>query len=759
MAMRAAVLLLVLCATFALADDVLQVGSVNVDPPTLVTLGVQLLVSGDDDRDASVAVRYRAVGESTWRDALPLFRVRPEVVVGRTVPEQFAGSIFELTPDTAYEIELHATDTDGPVDIVVPVTASTRPLPSGPANPVVRNVSTASALQSALSSAAPGDVITLADGVYAGDFTMTASGTVADPIVIRGTSIAGTIVDAGCNDCNVLEVYGSHVHVERLTLRNANRGLRFQGASAIGNVVRRVRIEDVRLGIGSQADQRDFYLCDNELQGRLAWPLVYADDGGAHSDDDGILVNGSGHVVCHNWLAGFGDALKIANEGARAIDFYGNEVMSAYDNGLELDNSEGNTRAFRNRFTNTYATLSFQPIYGGPAYALRNVVVNVAHEQLKFHGLGGSPAREPSGMIVLHNTFVSPALALNLQTGATSHFFTLANNIFVGPSPAGARVVDWSSPINGGTLDYDGWFPDGRFDFDAAGNHLSFAAMQAAGSLETHGVLLDANTFASGLAAPASFRDTLEAQDVTLASGTPALDAGLVLPNVNDGFDGTGPDLGALEHGCPVPHFGVRPEGIDETNEPTGCGGPPSIPTTTTTTLPWITIRTSGLTLRDDVVPPINPDARRVSFKSSTKRDPAANRIVPPAPGSTGDPILGGATLTVYDSAGSGEKVVVTLPAGAGWSTLGSASSPKGWRFRSDGPVTSVTVKADSIKVKGGKAGWTYTLDEPTQGRVAVRLALGTARPWCADAPGKSDRPGSFVAEKMAAPSLCPAVP
>src|SRR6185436_15592404 len=120
------------------------------------------------------------------------------------------------------------------VGIVLPVTASTRPLPNEPAHPVIRNVSTASALQAAISAAAPGDVITLADGLYAGDFTMTASGTAADPIVIRGTSTAGTVLDAGCNDCNVLEVYGSHVHVERLTLRNANRGLRFQGPNTIG---------------------------------------------------------------------------------------------------------------------------------------------------------------------------------------------------------------------------------------------------------------------------------------------------------------------------------------------------------------------------------------------------------------------------------------------------------------------------------------------------------------------------------------------
>src|SRR5262249_10439444 len=192
-------------------------------------------------------------------------------------------------------------------------------------------------------------------------------------------------------------------------------------------------------------------------------------DGGVHSDDDGIHVQGNGHVVCHNQIVGFGDAMKTAQDGARAVDFYGNEVLSAYDNGVELDGSEGNTRAFRNRFTNTYATLSFQPIYGGPAYALPNVVGNVANEQLKFHPLGRKPPEGPSGMVVYPHTSVSPALARTLQPPATSHDFVLADNLFVGPSPPGARVVDWSSPIDDGTLDWNGWFPDGTFDFDAPG--------------------------------------------------------------------------------------------------------------------------------------------------------------------------------------------------------------------------------------------------------------------------------------------------
>src|SRR5205823_6434124 len=102
----------------------------------------------------------------------------------------------------------------------------------------------------------------------------------------------------------------------------------------------------------------------------------------------GIAVHGSGHVVAHNQISGYGDAMRIEQIGARAVDFYGNDILWTYDNGLELDQSEGNTRAVRNRYTNIYATLSTQPVYGGPVYILRNIVENVANEQLKFHALG-----------------------------------------------------------------------------------------------------------------------------------------------------------------------------------------------------------------------------------------------------------------------------------------------------------------------------------------------------------------------------------
>jgi hypothetical protein len=753
-----AVLVALAAPTLLRADDVLHVGAVAVDRPTLVALGVQLMISGDDDHDAQVSVRYRPVGAPTWTTGMDLQRVRSEHVGGRVVAAQFAGSIFDLAPATPYEIELRAIDADGLVDQTLTTAATTRTVPGDPASPVVISVTTAAQLQAALNAAQPGHVITLQPGIYRGPFELSASGTAANPIVVRGADQDGVVLDGNRCACNLFEITGSFIHVENLTAQNALRAIRLKGTATTNNVLRRVRLRDVTNAIIGDLDQRDFYLCDNVLEGRLVWPAVYGNDGGRHANDDGINVQGDGHVVCHNQIVGFGDAMKNEGIGARADDFYGNEVLSAYDNGLEFDFSEGNVRAFRNRFTNTFVPLSFQPVYGGPVYALRNVMVNVAEDQLKLYTIGG--VQQPSGVLVLHNTFVSPEQTLLMGSSEPSHDITIENNLFVGPDPGPQQVVTWIGNIDNGVIDWNGWSPDGEFDFGGAGSWADFAAMQAGGVFESHGTLLSAGTFANGLTPPASYTVTVAPQDVTLASDSNAIDAARVLPNVNDDATGVAPDLGALERGCPLPLYGVRPTGIDDSNEPTGCGGP----TVTTTTLPYATIQTSSLKLKDTG----NPANRRLAFKSSTTRDPQPHRIVPPAFGSSGDPTLHGAVVTVYNAANGTDIATVVLPA-AGWLRLGTA----GYSYRSPSPtaaISSAKVQADRMQLKGGRASFTYTLDEPAQQRVAVRLALGSDRYWCAAAlgrvkgtppsPAKNDRVGLFVAQPgMAAPLTCPPTP
>jgi hypothetical protein len=43
-----------------------------------------------------------------------------------------------------------------------------------------------------------------------------------------------------------------------------------------------------------------------------------------------------------------------------------------------------------------------------------------------------------------------------------------------------------------------------------------------------------------------------------LRPNSPAVDAGIVLPTINDGYKGKAPDLGAFELGLPMPQYGPR---------------------------------------------------------------------------------------------------------------------------------------------------------------------------------------------------------
>jgi hypothetical protein len=46
--------------------------------------------------------------------------------------------------------------------------------------------------------------------------------------------------------------------------------------------------------------------------------------------------------------------------------------------------------------------------------------------------------------------------------------------------------------------------------------------------------------------------------DFRLKPGSSAIDRGVALPNITDGFTGKAPDLGALELGQPLPTYGPR---------------------------------------------------------------------------------------------------------------------------------------------------------------------------------------------------------
>src|SRR5262245_20957585 len=126
----AAVAATMLMSSRAYAQKTTTAGEFSVEPPTLVSLGFDWQITGDDNRNASVDVSYRKKGETTWRKGLPLLRLQREWVNGGppqandnpqlprfpfdyVVPNMFSGSILNLEPDTEYECRFVMTDPDG----------------------------------------------------------------------------------------------------------------------------------------------------------------------------------------------------------------------------------------------------------------------------------------------------------------------------------------------------------------------------------------------------------------------------------------------------------------------------------------------------------------------------------------------------------------------------------------------------------------------------------------------------------------------
>lgn len=561
-----ATVLTILLTPVAQAVPAIQAGTMTLDPPTMHSLGIVVpITSGDDDYDARATVQYRPQGTSAWLAALPLLRVRPDTVSSESPPgdyglpmpiEQFAGSIMGLDPGVTYDIQVTVTDPDGGGGVQT-ASAQTRPTPMQmPTTAITVSVGNAAQLASALANASPGHVIEIAAGNYRGPFTISRSGTADNPILLRGAGSAQVFIDATGASYG-LTLSGSHVFVEGITVSGSDWGVRLSGAENL--VVRRTRITAVNKGIdGRNGSHRNYTICDNVLEGKFVWPNVSS----STWDQEGIVVTGQGHVVCHNTLSGFGDALGISQNTSlpnAAIDFFGNEVLWTGDDGLEIDYGHRNIRVFDNRITNSGMGVSVQPSWGGPIYIMRNVFVNQAHSPYKFNN-------DPTGILVYNNTSIRstgpgsfggsawPQLGYRQADGDWSYVanFRFINNLVVGAT----TPANFTSDIILGEIDYNGWFPNGTFVLFQT--YTNLADVKARSPFEAHGLILSAQTFPS-LAAPGpDYTTYLAPANVTLSAGSNAVNAGVTLVNINDGFLGSAPDLGAWELGKPMPVYGVR---------------------------------------------------------------------------------------------------------------------------------------------------------------------------------------------------------
>ena len=620
-----------------LPDDTVVPQGFYVERPTLNNAGFEWHVSGDDNHNAIVTVRFREVGESKWREGLPLLRIQREKIWGHEqrdvyeTPNMFAGSLFGLKPATTYECEFTMEDPDGLIGgskHIEKITTRTVPKPykhgkvyhvyplgyEGPRQqPAFTGLNEAYYGYNGSGDwwlyseprVKPGDTILIHAGLYKGErykyanplgldfhgtYVLTQDGTAERPITIKAAGDGEVIFD-GEGNYRLFDVMAAdHHYFEGLTIVNTEiafyAGLkRVLGCSGLSVV--NCKMDKVGQGVMTHwAKSNDFYIADNTMIGMHDRTRVHGWAGVENpapiTSYNAVKVYGQGHVVCHNYIAYYHDAITIDTHGrpeggpgehCASIDIYNNDIFLMADNFIEADGGAHNIRIYNNRGINVYhSALSGQPVFGGPAYYIRNVV-HTSGDGLKF-------SARPSGLVVYNNTFCTETRVRQYSNGL------FRNNLFLGHLPDQPTLSSMSY-TSYTSFDYNGYRikpnaqplfqwaqPTDRlrdFTLTSSGTKddpgkgtqwfQSLEAFSAATGQEKNGVMLDYDVFERVEPLDPNDRSRvykLADLDFRLREGSAAIDAGCELPTLTDGFVGNAPDLGAYERGKPLPHYGPR---------------------------------------------------------------------------------------------------------------------------------------------------------------------------------------------------------
>ena len=329
------------------------------------------------------------------------------------VPNMFSGSVLNLEPDTEYECRLALSDPDGVKgEATKTVTVRTRKEPKpaaggktyhvypvdwkGPKEePAFTGLMSAYYMGTAHydyqnawpARVKPGDVILVHAGLYVSDrfhymngaarpgylslgtvfdgtYYLTASGTPDRPIVIKGAGDGEVIFD-GDGAQNLFNVMAANYnYFEGLTIRNTNvaflAGIKDIAGSS-GFTLKHSRIYNVGRAVQDDwSGSKNYYIADNTFIGRhdpdkmMSWiGAIWEKFPGFPellTSEYAIKVYGQGHVVAHNYLAHWHDAIDVATYGNPdgapgeiadrlpvSIDFYGNDIFNMGDNCIETD--------------------------------------------------------------------------------------------------------------------------------------------------------------------------------------------------------------------------------------------------------------------------------------------------------------------------------------------------------------------------------------------------------------------------------------
>ena len=560
----------------------------------LVSGGVDLRVANlTPNVRGRLYYRPSADAQAPWREGHPFVRYDGN---------HMATSLFDLEPDTAYEVLV--TVADGETTITRTATLTTRPEWRLPEPRRTVEVVNDLELTAALADLRPGDHLLLAPTTFTLPvYLQGKSGAPDAPIVLRSRDAGRRAVLKG----GMHVVQSRHVMIHDLELVGGG-GLKLRGAQycdVVGNVIREsggtIGSYAIHLSHNEliEGENQNFHILiqGNELieeensNSERAWGAFPDQTYYGIKHDDGV---GGMVIICNNVIRGFADGIAPGGDEGEApvlgpdamdlletwpnqnVDIHDNVIDDVSDDGIELDGHLVNARVFRNTIGLSRNAITAAPVYPGPIFIVRNTLHGFTEGALK---LNTQVAGETRNVYFYHNTVVQqPDAKYCIYRGmpAKTRDVIFRNNIL----SARERIIDTDIGSNHACE----WYHINH-DFD---NDLMWTELPRTGNFvlfkwgySDYSDNQRYNTlghFQSGTAWPRGFEFTCPDQrvieqepngilaDPDLAfepltipgmsafigrfvpqAGSPAIDAAAVLPGINDRYLSEGPDIGAAE--------------------------------------------------------------------------------------------------------------------------------------------------------------------------------------------------------------------
>jgi hypothetical protein len=510
--------------SLALLVAPLSVSSAPAEPRVVATfesLGVYWSPPSDPGA-AGCAIEFRKAGETQWRDALPLWYDARN--------RECRGSIVQLEPATKYELRLAGAQFSS-------TTWSER-------FPVARTVKVSSSESLKITEGGTPSGYVVYDGqgrtIDGADAELYNISIAAPYVIVRGFTLKGAKQDAirllpGAHDVviedNDISGWGRFRYTNNAGWKigmDMDAGVRAVCSASWRmerTVIQRNRIHHPRYGANSWS------------WGHPAGPqaITYSYCGGNHVIRYNEIYSEDQHYF--NDAIGGEDNFSDIGFPNADTDIYGNRISHAWDDGIEAEGGNRNVRIWGNYLDLTATGIASTVTHYGPLYIFRNVYARSrklserpidADDRGPFAKAGATKEWGNGRRYVFHNTLLQPegnrgaGQGISGNSGQPLTNTVTRNNIWTLWKPHWDAINE----AGGGGND---------FDYDLYNGKLA-----ASRGAEAHGI---AGT------------PTYE-RDFALAAKSAGVDRAVRIPNFNDEYVGSAPDIGAQETGAPILQFG-----------------------------------------------------------------------------------------------------------------------------------------------------------------------------------------------------------